>query len=54
MLLFGGIDGRLAINTVGISWLGCIETSLDKVLAFSLGDKRLQLWSCEGIDETGL
>jgi len=31
-----------------------MATYLDKVLSFSLGDKRLKLRCCKGIDQTGL
>jgi hypothetical protein len=31
-----------------------MATYLDQVLSFSLGDKRLKLGGCEGIDQTSL
>ncbi len=31
-----------------------MATYLDKILSFSLGDKRLKLRCCKGIDQTGL
>lgn len=34
--------------------MGGIETSLNKVLALRLGDKRLELGGGEGVDEAGL
>jgi len=30
-----------------------VRTHLDEVFAFGLGDERLQLGRCEGVDETG-
>lgn len=38
-------------------WYGCQcvdGAHLNKVLAFWLGDQRLELWGGEGVDQTGL
>ena len=49
----GSAHGRTDRHCVGEGAVGCIEASLDEVLALRLGDERLQFGGCESVDQAG-
>lgn len=54
--IFWGVGGALVINTVlaVTRGFGSVQASLNQILALGLGDERLKLGCCEGIDQTSL
>jgi hypothetical protein len=49
----GSAHGRTDGHCVGEGAVGCIEASLDEVLALGLGDERLQFGGRERVDQAG-
>jgi len=51
----GGGNIISGVDTIFISrGLGCVQAGLNEILAFGLGNERLQFWGGKGVHETSL